>query len=147
MATYRVKHAGNEYEVIVVDTASGGAKVTVEGRTFDVEPTGATAPAAAPAARPTVAAPTAVAAAPTLPPAAAAPVTGGSGSIQAPIPGVITQVCVKVGAAVSAGDTVVKLEAMKMENDISTPVGGTVQEIAVSEGTEVSDGQLLAVIG
>ena len=67
--------------------------------------------------------------------------------VGASIPGVITQVCVKVGAAVSAGDTVVKLEAMKMENDISTPVGGTVQESAVSEGTEVSDGQLLAVIG
>jgi glutaconyl-CoA decarboxylase len=67
--------------------------------------------------------------------------------MQAPIPGIITTVCVKVGDTVTVGDVILKLEAMKMENDISTPVAGTVKEIAVSEGAEVKDGQLLAVVG
>ena len=54
---------------------------------------------------------------------------------------------VKEGDEVSAGQVVLKLEAMKMENDISTAVAGSVKEIAVSEGAEVSDGQLLLTVG
>ena len=64
----------------------------------------------------------------------------------APIPGVITKVCVTVGEQVTAGHTVVKLEAMKMENDIVVTVSGTVREVAVTEGNEVSDGQLLVLV-
>jgi glutaconyl-CoA/methylmalonyl-CoA decarboxylase subunit gamma len=71
----------------------------------------------------------------------------GAGAVLAPIPGVITKVCVAEGDQVKAGDTVVKLEAMKMENDITALTSGVVKEIAVDEGAEVSDGQLLVLIG
>jgi biotin carboxyl carrier protein len=54
---------------------------------------------------------------------------------------------VSVGDTVTANQVVLKLEAMKMENDIATPSAGTVKEIAVSEGAEAAAGQLLMVIG
>lgn len=146
MATYKVKAEGKEYSVDVVDKATGGASVTVDGKTFDVEP--ANAPVVAAAAPATTAAPVAAVAAPptTAKPAAAAG-GGGAGSVIAPIPGVVTQVCVSVGDAVAAGQTVLKLEAMKMENDIAAPIDGTISEISVREGSEVSDGQMMMVIG
>ena len=65
----------------------------------------------------------------------------------APIPGKVVAIHVKVGDRVSADQVVLKLEAMKMENDIVSAVSGTVTEIAVSEGTEAAGGQLLMLIG
>ncbi len=145
MATYKVRVEGKEYEVNVEDGAGGSAQVTVEGKTFHVEPAGAAVTGAA--AEPTRTAPASPApmppAAPAVKPAAA---PGGSGSIHAPIPGVITKILVTQGQEVEAGQIVLKLEAMKMENDIATPVAGTVKEIAVGEGNEVRDGQLLVVV-
>jgi len=140
MAKYKVKLDGNEYDVTVADSGSG-ATVTVEGRTFNVQPTLAREPSAA-------AAPAAVAvSAPSPAPArAVAPAAGGSGSICAPIPGVVTKVLVSVGDSVSAGQVVLKLEAMKMENDISSPGEGVVKEVAIEDGAEVKDGQLLVVV-
>ena len=52
----------------------------------------------------------------------------------------------KVGDLVTADQVVIKLEAMKMENEISSPVSGIVEEVAVSEDTEVAGGQLLMLI-
>ena len=66
--------------------------------------------------------------------------------VAAPIPGVVTQILVAVGDRVAAGQVVLKLEAMKMENEISTAVAGTVRQVEVAEGAEVSDGQLLMVV-
>ncbi len=147
MATYKVKTNGKEYSVSVVDTPGGGATVSVEGRSFEVEAVGlppapALQPSAAAAPAPTAAAPTA--ASPAAPKVAA---PTGSGAVVAPIPGVVTQILVKVGDTVSAGQTVLRLEAMKMENDIASAVAGTVKEISVAEGAEVSDGQSLLTIG
>ena len=146
MATYKVKLDDKEYEVSVTDTATG-AQVTVEGQTFNVEPTLVRQAASTPTPK-VAAAPTAPAApAPAAPaPATAASSGGGSGTVNAPIPGVVTEVIVKVGDSVSAGTTLLKLEAMKMENDINAPIDGTIKEIAVSAGSEVLDGQLLLVI-
>lgn len=143
MATYKIKLEGKEYEAEVVDTGHG-ARVTIEGHSFEVSPAVVRAATANPVA--TASETTAAAPAPT--PRPSAPVTGsGSGSIHAPIPGVVTALCAKVGDRVEAGAVVLKLEAMKMENDINTPIAGVVKEIAVSEGSEVKDGQLLAVVG
>ncbi len=142
MATYKVKTDDKEYSVKVVDAAGGGATVTVEGWTFHVEPSGPSLPAA-----PAPVAATPSAATPAAAPAAAPAGPAGPGVIVAPIPGVITQLCVKVGEEVSAGQVVLKLEAMKMEDDISTASAGTVKEISVSEGAEVRDGQPLITIG
>ena len=139
MAKYKVKLDGKDYEVSVVDKGSG-ATVTVEGRSFEVQPA-ISREASAPAA-------TAVVPTPAAAPArrSSAPVGGGSGTVCAPIPGVVTKVLVSVGDAVTIGQVVLKLEAMKMENDIATPVAGSVKEISVVDGTEVKDGQLLLVI-
>ncbi len=145
MATYKVKTGGKEYDVKVEDDGLGGATVTVEGERFHVEPGAGTPPPrpGAPAPLPTAPiVPTHPAAGSPSPTAAAT----GSGSIAAPIPGVVTTLMVKVGDQVSAGQIVLKLEAMKMENDIAAPVAGTVRDIPVSEGAQVSDGQLLMVI-
>ena len=63
------------------------------------------------------------------------------------MPGKIIDVLVGVGDIVRAGDKVLRMEAMKMENEIFAPVDGTVTEIAVQEGKDVEEGQLLVVIG
>ncbi|MFP8880716.1 MAG: biotin/lipoyl-containing protein [Myxococcota bacterium] len=143
MATYKVKSQGVEHTVTVVDKATGGGMVTIGDQQFDVEFVGGDhAAAAATSVAGPVAAPLPIAA-----PASAPSAAVGPGSIVAPIPGKIVAINVSVGDTVTANQVVLKLEAMKMENDIATPSGGTVKEIAVSEGAEASAGQLLMVIG
>jgi biotin carboxyl carrier protein len=66
--------------------------------------------------------------------------------IRAPMPGLLKRVHVAVGAAVSEGDAVVTLEAMKMENELRAGHAGTIAQIAVAEGTKVEGGALLIVI-
>lgn len=97
-------------------------------------PVAAPAPKAAPAAPATAP----VTAAPTLSPAAA-----GAKAVTAPLPGAITKVTVKVGDTVAAGDTVLMMEAMKMENSITAEFGGTVKAILCKEGDQVQSGQAL----
>ena len=98
-------------------------------------PVAAPAPAA-PKAAPAAAAP--VTAAPSLSPAAV-----GAKTVTAPLPGSITKISVKVGDTVAAGDTVLMMEAMKMENSISAEFGGTVKAILCKEGDQVQSGQAL----
>ena len=69
-----------------------------------------------------------------------------NGNVLAPMPGVITQVHVKIGDMVEADQSVVTLEAMKMENRISAGKEGQVLDIRVSVGHNVSSGDLLVVI-
>ena len=71
---------------------------------------------------------------------------GGSGVIEAPMQGTIVDVQVAVGDTISAGDTIVVLEAMKMENAITADIDGTIAEIAVANGDSVGSGDLLAKI-
>ena len=146
MATYKVKSAGKQYTVTVVDKATGGGTVTIDDREFDVEFIGGEESSVSPRSLEAVSitAPTPLAA-PAPGPVAAAPAS--EGAIVAPIPGKVVAIHVKVGDPVSADQVVIKLEAMKMENDIASPVSGTVTEIAVSEGTEAAGGQLLMLIG
>ncbi len=70
----------------------------------------------------------------------------GSGTVTAPMQGTIVKVLVEVGAAVTTGDALVVLEAMKMENHINAETSGTVTEIRVAEGDAVGTGDVLAVI-
>ncbi|MBM9510780.1 pyruvate carboxylase subunit B [Desulfogranum marinum] len=131
--------------------------VFVDGEYFNVEvdPTGdvpvMAAPAAAPAAAPRPAAAAApAAAAPAAAPAAAAPapvaVEGGT-PLTAPMPGLIIKYNVNVGDTVSAGDTVVILEAMKMENALGAPCDGEVKALGFASGDTVVKDAVLAVIG
>ena len=130
-------------------------KVTLNGRTYEVEVEAGKAMLldeyeaivpSAPAAAPVAAAP--VAAAPAAAPAAAAApvVTGAGESVTAPMPGTILRVNVQNGQAVKEGDLLVVLEAMKMENEIYAPKNGTVSQVVVSKGASVNTGDALVVI-
>lgn len=92
------------------------------------------APKPAPAAPAPVAAPA---------PAPAAPKPAAGNAVTAPLPGTVTRFCVKVGDAVKAGDTVLMLEAMKMENSITAESAGIVKALLVEPGTQVQSGQAL----
>ena len=123
-------------------------KITLNGRTYEVEVEAgkamlldeyeAIAPAA-PAAAPAAAAPAAAPAAPA--------VTGAGDAVNAPMPGTILKVNVQNGQAVKEGDVLVVLEAMKMENEILAPKNGTVTQILVSKGSTVDTGAPMVVIG
>jgi propionyl-CoA carboxylase alpha chain len=69
-----------------------------------------------------------------------------AGSLLAPMPGAVTRVAVEVGAAVAAGDTLVVLEAMKMEHAIRAAQDGTVTEVRVAAGDQVDTGAVLVVV-
>jgi acetyl/propionyl-CoA carboxylase alpha subunit len=69
-----------------------------------------------------------------------------AGSLVAPMPGVVRQVCAAVGAQVAKGDVLLVLEAMKMETPIRAPHAGRVAELRASVGQQVEAGALLAVI-
>lgn len=64
-----------------------------------------------------------------------------------PMPGTILSVNVSVGSAVKAGEVILILEAMKMENEIVAPCDGTVKQLAVQKGSTVATDALLAVVG
>ena len=104
-------------------------RITVNGVAYDVqvEELGATS-APAPVAAPAPAAP-----------------AGQAGSIEvnAPMPGTIVSVAVTAGQAVKKGDTLVVIEAMKMENEIAAPQDGTVATINCTKGESVDSGKLL----
>jgi pyruvate carboxylase subunit B len=63
------------------------------------------------------------------------------------MPGMIIRFEVEVGASVKEGDVVLVLEAMKMENSITSPVSGTVKQIGFKDGDSVQKGDVLVVIG
>ena len=129
-------------------------KVTLNGRTYEVEVEAGKAmcvaeyeafvPAAAPAAAPVAAAP--VAAAPAAAPAAAAPAAVAGEAVTAPMPGNILKVNVTAGQAVKEGDLLLVLEAMKMENEIFAPCNGTVAQVLVSKGSTVDTGATMVVL-
>ena len=117
-------------------------RITVNGTAYDVavEELGA---GAAPAA---VAAPAPVAAAAPAPAAPAAPAAAGSIEVAAPMPGKILNIKVSAGQAVKFGETVIVMEAMKMETEIVAPADGTVAQILVKAGDAVDTGAALVTL-
>ena len=120
MKYYNITVNGVAYSVSVEETAAGAAPVAAA-------PAAPKAPAA-PAAAPKAAAPAGVA---------------GAVSVKAPMPGNILDVKVAAGASVKAGDVLVILEAMKMENEIVAPQDGTVASVNVHKGDTVNSGDVL----
>ncbi|MEQ8790445.1 MAG: biotin/lipoyl-containing protein [Pirellulaceae bacterium] len=117
-AHYTVTVNGKKYSLAI-----DGGRASVNGKSFDVAIQQSEAKPAGPA------------------------VAVGEGTpIKAQMPGVVLKVLANEGATVSEGESILVLEAMKMEVQVSSPVAGTVQEIAVAVGDQVASGQTLASI-
>ena len=134
-------------------------KVTVNGTLYNVEveeegfrvapaapPAPAAAAAPAPAAPPAAPTPPRAAAAAPAAPAAAPAIAAGDTPLSAPMPGKVTEILKKAGDKVGKGETILLLEAMKMQNEIGAPVSGTIKSLHVSRGQAVKAGEIMAVI-
>ncbi len=128
---YKVTLNGRTYEVEVEE---GKAMLVDEYEAYTPAPA---APAAAPAAAPT---------APAAPAAPAAVNLAAGEAVNAPMPGNILKVNVTQGQTVKSGDVLVILEAMKMENEIVAPRDGTVAQVVTSKGAVVDTGAPLVVL-
>ncbi len=146
LRTYNVFVDGDYFEV-GVDSVDGAPVVNyVQPMPGMAPPVYAQRPAAAPA--PAAAKPAAAKEA--APAAAAAPQSAASvngTALKAPMPGMIVSYQKNVGDTVAEGDTVLILEAMKMENALPAPTSGTIQAVNYSSGDTVAKGDVLAVIG
>ena len=143
MKEYKYKINGNEYAVAINDVCDTTAKVTVNGEEYTVEWEKPVEEKPVVKVQPVAAKP---APAPAAKPAAAAVAVDGH-AIKTPLPGVIIDVKVNVGDTVAKGQTVVVLEAMKMENNINADREGKVTDIRVAKGDTVADGAVLVVLG
>ena len=159
---YTVK--GVDYEVEIQDIEGNIANVTVNGIPFEVEmkqPVKAgkqkvkLSGAANEEASSSSSAPQSAKASADLQSAASSGQTGNAGDagkaatgkpVVAPLPGTINEIKVKVGDKVNAGDTVVILEAMKMQNNIEAETSGTITGINVNKGDAVMEGDTLVTI-
>lgn len=142
MKEYKYKINGNAYKVIVGDIEENQVKVEVNGTSYTVELEQKAAPKVKPVVRQEATTPAAPPAAKISRPKPAA----GTGGIKSPLPGVILEVKVKEGEAVKRGQTLLVLEAMKMENDIKADRDGVVKSIPVSKGESILEGTDLIII-
>ena len=143
MKEFKFKIGGTDYAATVEELEGGKLQVNLNGNAFEVEMPQSERkvqrPAAQAPAAPKAAAPVAKAA-----PAPAAPAASAGGRpINAPLPGVVIKINAKVGDKVSTGDTILILEAMKMENNITADSNGTIKTILCKEGDQVQSGQAL----
>ena len=148
---YQLKIDDKPFTVDIGDIEAGCVQVNVNGRPYmvSIEADQAPVPEAQPmrpspppAAQQAAGVPKAQSAAAPLKPVS----VSGTGALVAPIPGLILKVNVAVGDAVAAGQTVAVMEAMKMENNLTSAVSGVVQDIRVQKGSEVATGDVIMVI-
>ncbi len=144
MKTHRFKVFGHEYEAKVVRREDNLMVITVNGQEYEVE--------LQPTKRSQIVKPTAKVVRPSAAPGEATKVTAkpteakGAGVVKAPMPGLIVKVNVRPGDAVKSGQTVIIMEAMKMQNNIQASVDGTVSKIMVTEGDSVIESQELMIV-
>ena len=132
MRNYTVTVNGKRLEAKLLSRENSRVVFDVGGKTYEVDVEANINRASA--------APTPIPSTHTKPQAtkAAAP-----GSIVAPMPGIIVQIQVKVGDSVKAGQTLLTMEAMKMENNVTSSSTGIVKQLHVKPGDEVMNGQVL----
>lgn len=140
MKEYRYKINGNLYKVTVGDIEDNNVRVEVNGTPYTVELEKQNKPKIKPVVR-------TASTTPAAPPAVTRPASVGSKSgIKSPLPGVILEIKVKEGDTVKRGQTLLVLEAMKMENDIKADRDGKVTAIKVSKGESILEGTDLIII-
>ena len=148
MKKFKFSIDNNPFEVSVTELENGQIDVEVNGSNYIVtidreQPKAAApkvAPKAAPAAAPKAAAPVAAPKAPVAAPAAApapAASTGAVKTVKSQLPGSVTKLVMEVGQAGKKGDTVMMIEAMKMENEIKAECDGTIAKFHVEAGKSV----------
>lgn len=142
MKEYKYRINGTNYTVAVGDIDNNVAQVEVNGTPYKVELPETKVVKVAAAPRPSAAPRTEKGERIIAKPAAA----GKGNTVKAPLPGVVLSINVKVGDTVKAADTVLVLEAMKMENAIHAGVDGKVSAISVNPGASVLEGTPLLTI-
>lgn len=139
---YKYTINGNKYEVAIDDIIENIATVTVNGEEYKVE----MEPEPVEEKKVVVRKPVAAESSENSENSGSSASINTNNAIKAPLPGVITEVCVSVGDEVKAGDTVVVLEAMKMANNIETEKAGKVTAVCVNPGQSVMEDDALVVI-
>jgi biotin carboxyl carrier protein len=153
MSQHVLRIGGREYQAEIKELTPERATVVVDGTEYAVDilqlgrrtltadavrgvlppsprcPSGARPAAPAPAPAPAASRP--------------APTGRGEGGIVAPMPGLVLAIKAKEGDTVSAGQTLLVMEAMKMENAVAAPYAGTVAKVYVREGDSIGEGDLL----
>ncbi len=145
MKEYNFKINGNDYVVGIQVQGDSEAEVVVNGSTYSVEIGNSSAkPTKTTISQPQVAPAAQTSAAPASKPA----VSSGAGEsvLKSPLPGVILDLKVNVGDTVAMGQTLLVLEAMKMENNIEAEIAGVVKAIHVKSGDSVLEGNVLLTI-
>ena len=142
MKEYKYKINGNTYNVAIGDIVDNIADVLVNGTPYKVELEKSKPVSVVTAPRPSAAPRTATG----EKVVAKAPAQSSAYKVTAPLPGTIITVNCKVGDTVAAADTVVVLEAMKMENAIHAGRDGRISSISVSPGDSVLEGAVLLTI-
>lgn len=152
MNKYQYKVQGVDYDVEIIDVEGNIAKVNVNGIPFEVEMKQPINPVTTMPHKPKVQSPVAsvnhTAASMSGQDVPKAKAAAGKGiKVTAPLPGTITEIKVSVGDTIKNGDTVIVLEAMKMQNNIEAECNGTVTSVLVSKGDTVMEGDTLLTIG
>lgn len=142
MKEYKIKINGISYAVNINDIKDNIAQLTVNGAPYEVEVEGiATAPTKV--VNKGVQTPTMQSAEPVAKPVKS---TGDAAALKSPLPGVILDVIAREGDSVKAGQTVMILEAMKMENNIEADRDGVIERIQARKGDSVLEGDVLLTI-
>jgi len=141
LKTFELSFGDKTYKVDIEKFDGKRALVRVDGKPYEIEVKRAAGavPKPVPASMPDTQKAT-------PPPQAPAPSATSGGEVIAPLPGLILDIMVAIGDRVAAGQPVIKMEAMKMENEIPAPFSGTVKEIPVKVGDNVSTEETLLVI-
>lgn len=142
MKEYKYKINGNLYKVTIGEIEDNIATVEVNGTPYKVEMEKAPKQQVTKVERPVPVTPQA----PTATVAKPAPKSTGKSGVKSPLPGVILDIRVNVGDTVKRGQTIIILEAMKMENNINADKDGKITAINVSKGESVLEGTDLVII-